>query len=441
MPGGWTEREFGSTNDHACDNLVADMTRFLSVALGASEPRFSQGIQQLEQAAGRPGTDIRLTADIVQRTRTKVAALGLDPNDTNGRELYSALQERLKQDEQKVRAALGVAADAAPDNIISHVQQFLEKHEAPRTCFALKASVTKRLLRKKPPKVAMKRLGYRSVDSMLKHELPANLYAAAFMAEPASWHKAFREQYAKLTPSDFESRPIIQTHPTSKRFQTLAHEFVAAEHHNIISFRELGAIVLLPIGQAVDGLAITTLLLALEEMNGIRAYSSYTKLQQVKPDFGKRLQESSVTEPYTSATLAGQPVPWRMIQRYYARFAHAYHPEIFEPHVQPEDLQWTSGAGALAGLAPALRFWEGGESLGLLDESGQIVSCNALDVALSYCNHLPFQDRIVHFVRDNLWHELMMHYLNQENLETAVHQQLSAELNTPLEFAEQEAYN
>jgi len=417
------------------------MTRFLSRALGALEPTFSQGIQQLEQAAGRPGTDIRLTADIMRRTRDKIAELGLDPNDTTGQELYSALQERLKRDEQTVRSTLGIAADAEPGDVISRIQQFLEKHDAPKACFALKTSVAKKLLKKKPPKVAMKRLGYRSVDSMLKHESPAQLYAAALMVEPASWHKSYREQYAKLTPSDFETRQICLVHPTTKKWLDLAHQFVASEHHNILSFRELGAVVLLPIDHQVDGLAITTLLLVLEEYNGIRAHSSYAKLQQVKPDFGKRLQESSVTEPYTSATLAGQPVPWRMIQRYYARFTDAYHPEIFEPHVQPEDLQWSSGERTLAALEPTLKFWEGGEHLGLLDETGQVVSCNALDVALSYVNHLPFQDRIVHFMRDNLWHELMMHYLNQENLEAAVHQQLSAELGAPLELNEQEAYN
>ncbi|HSW98569.1 MAG TPA: hypothetical protein VLF71_01910 [Candidatus Saccharimonadales bacterium] len=417
------------------------MTRFLSVALGASEPTFSQGIQQLEQAAGRPGTDIRLTTDVLQRTRAKIAQLGLDPSDTTGRELYGQLQERLKQDEQKVRAALGITEDASSDDIISRVQQFLEKNGVLHNCFALKASVAKKLLKKKPPKLAMKRLGYRSLDSMLKHESPANLYAAAMMCEPATWHKAFREQYAKLTPSDFEMRSLAVVHPAGKKWQATAHEFVAAAHHNILAFRELGAVVLLPIDQRVDGLAITTLLLALEEMNGIRAHSSYAKLQQVKPDFGKRLQESSVGEPYTSAQLAGQPVPWRMIQRYYARFTTAYHPEIFEPHVQPEDLQWISGEKTLAQLEPALEFWVDSESLGLIDEGGQIVSCNALDVALGYCNHLSFQDRIVHFVRDNLWHELMVRYLNQENLETAVHQQLSAELGSGVELAEQEAYN
>lgn len=406
------------------------MTRFLSEALGAVEPTFSQGIQQLEQAAGRPGTDIRLTAEIMQLTRAMIAALGLDPDDTTGPELYQALQQRLQRDETTVRQAVGIAQDAAPDEVVGRVQQFLDKRETAKSCFVLKTSVAKRLLHKKPPKNAMKRLGYRSIDSMLKHEPVAHLYAAALMSESQSWQRAFRDQYAKLTPSDFESKKLSLTHPTTKRWQQLARDFVAGAHHNMLSFPELGAVVLLPIDQAVDALAITTLLLVTEELNSLRAHSSYAKLQQVKPDFGRRIQKSAVSEPYTSAQLAGQPVPWRMIQRYYARFTGAFHPEIFEPHVQPDDLGWSSGEDLLAQLDPSLSFWQGSAHLGLMHD-GAIVSCNALDVALGYCNHLPFADRVVHFVRDNLWHELMMQYLHQDNLEAAVHQQLAGELLNP----------
>ncbi|HJQ08492.1 MAG TPA: hypothetical protein VJ836_03345 [Candidatus Saccharimonadales bacterium] len=418
------------------------MTQFLSQALGAREPTFSQEIRQLEQAAGLPGTDIRLTADIMRRTRDKIAELGLDPNDTTGAELYRALQERLKADETKVRQALDIRHTAAPDDMLMRVQQFLDRHNVPRQCFALKASAAKRLLKKRPPKNAMKRLGYRSVDSMLKHEQVANLYAAALIAEPATWHKQFREQYTRLTPGDFETRAITLTYPHSKKWHELSVQFVHDAKHNIVSFRELGAVVLLPIAAPVDGLAITTLLLVLEEMNGLRAHSSYAKLQQVKPDFGRLMRQSSTQEPYTSAKLAGRAVPWRMIQQYYARFTAVYHTDIFEPHIQADDLHWVAGSHVLAELEPTLAFWQGSECLGFVD-NGVIVSCNALDVALSYCNHLSFGERIVHFVRDSLWHELMIHYLHQDNLETALRQQLSAELtgNPPLAFAEQESYN
>lgn len=403
------------------------MTRFLSEALGAVEPVFSRSLQQLEHAAGRPGADIRLTADIIQKTRVKIAELGLDPADTTGPELYSALMRRLENDEQTARQALGLADDAAPDSIVASVAQFLAKQDQPNNCFVVKASVAKKLLRKKPPKLAMKQLGYRSVDSMLKHESAAELYAAAVIAETNSWHRTFREQYVKLTPSDFETRKISLLHPTTKRWQQLAKDYVAKSKHNMLSFPELGSVVLLPLDQAVDGLTIATVLLAAEAMNSIRAHSSYAKLQQVKPDFGKIIQKSSLEEPYTSAQLAGQPVPWRMIQRYYARFTDSYHPEIFEPHVQSEDLSWAPGEEALARLDAHLSFWQGTAMLGLVHE-GAVVSCNALDVALGFCNHLPFIDRVAHFAQDNLWHELMMRYLHQENLEAAVHRQLAGEL-------------
>src|SRR6185369_14848313 len=99
------------------------MTRFLSEALGAVEPVFSRSIQQLEHAAGLPGTDIRLTADIIQKTRTKIADLGLDPDDTTGQELYGALQERLAKDEQTVRSVLGVAEAVEADEIVAKVVQ------------------------------------------------------------------------------------------------------------------------------------------------------------------------------------------------------------------------------------------------------------------------------------------------------------------------------
>ncbi|HUS26435.1 MAG TPA: hypothetical protein VMY99_03745 [Nevskiaceae bacterium] len=401
------------------------MTRYLSQALGAIEPLFSQSIGQLEQTAGAPSADIRLTAEVMQHMRDKIAALGLDPKDTTGPELYSALFERLKQDELRVRAALDIPADALPNDIMLHVQRTIAGLDIPQDCFALKGSAAKRLFKKKPPKLTMKLLGYRSLDSMLKQEQPANLYAATLMAEPQAWHKTFRDQYAKLQSSDFEQRRMQVLSPQSSRWLKAAEPFVQNAHHNLLNFKELGAIVLLPAGARVDGLAITTLLLVLEYMNDIRAYSSFAKLQQVKPQFGRIIQASSDSEPLTTAHMAGQAVPWRMIQRYYGRSVQA--PDVFEPHVQADDLQWHAAEDVLAHLVPELSFWQDTQALCLL-HNGQPVSCNMLDVALSFCNRLPFADRIVHFVRDNLWHELMMRYLHEDNLQHMVLGQLNRDL-------------
>ncbi|MGH7157862.1 MAG: hypothetical protein ACREGD_02165 [Candidatus Saccharimonadales bacterium] len=403
------------------------MTRFLRNALGAEEPTFSQSIRQLERAAGAPSADIRLTSELVCQVKAKVAELGLDPNDTSGQELYEVLRQRLVHDEALVRYRLGVPVDAPPPLVADRVRHFLGKLDAPAACFALKNSVAKKMLRAKPPKTAMKRLGYRSADSMLKHEPAAQLYAAALIYESPSWHKSFLAQYVKLSPGDFEPRRISVLHPKSTKWQQASRDFAGQTRQVMAGFRELGAVVLLPPADHLDGLAITTLLLAIEEMNEIRAYSSFIKLQQVKPAFGRIVQQSSRGELLTSATLAGRPVPWRMVQRYYATFKEAYHPELFEPHVQPEDLSWHKADEALVRLEPSLRFWQGTAMLALMDQD-EPVSLNILDVAISQANHLAFGHRVVHFFRANLWHELMSRYLHQENLETAVSQQLSGDL-------------
>lgn len=393
------------------------------------------GIRQLEQASGLPSADIRLTTKTMQQTRAKLAELGLDPHDTTGPELYQALHERIAYDEQIVRRALSIDSDASSVDILSRVGQFVEALEAPKQCFALKASVAKRLFKKKAPKAAMRRLGYRSLDSMLKHEPVAHLFAAALIAESPAWQRSFREQYAKLQPNDFETRSMTVTMPQSKRWHELAASYVPTVRHNMLTFKELGVVVVLPIHDALDGLTITSLLLAMHEQNTIRSYSSYIKLQQVKPHFGTLVRESVVTEPALEAHLAGQHVTWQTIHRYYAKFQEAYHPEVFEPHVQPEDLSWQQAEGVMTQLAPTLRFWQGTDKLMFLHE-GQPVSLNMLDVALGYCNHLSFADRVVHFVRDNLWHELLLQYLNHDNLEAAVHHQLSASLVDDVMVAE-----
>ncbi|MET1033093.1 MAG: hypothetical protein ABWX94_01195 [Candidatus Saccharimonadales bacterium] len=403
------------------------MTRYLSSALGAQQPLFSQSILELERASGRPSADIHLSTEVANQVRAKVAALGLDPHDTTGPELYGALQDRLHQDEARVREALGIAPEATANDVLARVQKFLSTHKSSSTCFAIKAIAAKRMLKKKAPKNAMKLLGYRSLDSMLKHEAVSNIYAATLMAETPAWHRAFRAQYSSLQSSDFEQRKIVVSHPQSKRWTEISEEYVQNAKHNILCFKELGVVLILPHNAKVDGLAITSLLLSLHYMNDVRTYSSFAKLQQVKPTFGKIIQETAQSEPMTSAKLAGQPVPWKVIQRYYGRMTGDYHPEVFEPHVQAADLQWHDGEQILADLEPALSFWVGTQYICMLHDD-QPVSLNILDVALSYCNHLSFADRIVHFVREHLWHELMSRYLHQENLEAAVHLQLSREL-------------
>lgn len=402
------------------------MTRALSELLGAKEPEFRLGLRQLEQAGGAPSADIRLSTELQLAVQAALVELGLDPHDTTGPELYNALLERAKQDDGIIRELLGAKSDDA--DLTLKIQRLLSKIAIPKKTFALKSSVAKRILKKNPPKKAMKQLGYRSIDSMLKHEPVAQLYAAAAITETASWHRQLLQNYKGLGATDFESRDISIVAPLNKRWETLALDYVSDVKQNIMSFKELGAVVLLPLpAQTVEGAALAITLLTLHAVNDIRLNSAYLKLHQVRPDFGTLLMEAARSEPYTQASLLGEQLPWKLIHRFFANSEEAYNAELFEPHVQPEDLKWDPAENILAALHERLEFWGHGAHLALLDH-GSPVSLNFTDAVLNFCNKLPYEQRIVHYFRDHLWHELMLRYLHQGNLEQVLHEQLGDEL-------------
>lgn len=401
----------------------------LSELLGAREPYFRLNVRQLERASGDPSADIRLSADITHQVQAKIRDLNLNPHDTTCEELYSALKVRLAEDEHRLRDYLGLGDDAASLIVLAATQRLVNQFDIPKDCFALKFSVAKRLLKAVPPKKTMKNLGYRSLESMLKHEPVPQLYAAALLYESSRWHQLFNAQYAHLEPSAFEPRRIVIHYPQAERWSQIAQDFADRYKHTSVAFQELGAIVMLPVDTAIPALAVTSTLLLLEDYNAIRCSSSFLKLQQVRPDFGQLVMQVANGKPNTVAQLGGQALPWRTMQYYYSQQPVGEIPASFEPHVQAEDLRLAKAEQALAKAVPALEFWEDTARLAFV-KGGETVSLNMLDVAFSVANQLPFVDRIVHYVRVSVWQELLTSYLNPYNLERVLHQ-LGDGLNEP----------
>jgi hypothetical protein len=407
------------------------MTKFLSKALQAPEPFFRLGLQRLEAANGHPAADIRFSTEVVQQTKAKLLELGLDPHDTTPAELYHALQERVRDDDVRLtrvlrrRAATYVSAEA---NVTDGMVHALKRLPDTKRCFALKASVLKAIMKKTAPKKAVKQLGYRSLDSFLKHETPVSVLSAAWLSEDHHWRKRFLAEYKRLRPGDFENRSIIITQLNSSRWQPLAQRVVNDQKHNLLCFKEFGALAFLPLsGAAPAGSATVSLSLALHELNEIRAASAFLKLCQVRSDFGAMVGKITGEEPVLSPQLLDQKLPWRVVQQYYARLTHHDREEVFEPHLQLEDMVWHPIEETLASIEPTFRFWQHSAHLGLLHERGP-VSLNIIDTALNYCNRLPFEQRLSQYFQHSLWHELMMKYLRHDTVERAVLGELQPEL-------------
>jgi hypothetical protein len=189
----------------------------------------------------------------------------------------------------------------------------------------------------------------------------------------------------------------------------------------------MGAVIMLPMPiKHFEGVTITVMPLVLHYINEIRLYSSLFKLQQVRPDFGKLLMKTLIVDPSDHAVLAGQPVHWRVIQRHFGKQNPKNHPEIFEPHIQPEDLYWRKAEEVLYRLEPALHFWYDMDYAAALYR-GHPVSFNLMDVAVSYVNRFEFSNRCVNHFRQSLWNEILTRYLGQKNLEVQILKQLDTE--------------
>ncbi|HSX27648.1 MAG TPA: hypothetical protein VLG25_02605 [Patescibacteria group bacterium] len=407
------------------------MSKFLSDLLGATEPMFGIALKQLEQASANPSADVRLTAEIIGKVHLKTRELGLDPRDTTGAELYQALINLTeKHDGFLVKRIGGTNPDDVHD-LLPRIKLVIEQLNIPKSCWVLKNSVAKRLLSNMPPKKVMKHLGYRSVDSMLKREPLAEVFGALRFAESPDWLNNFLAKYKKLQPSDFETREISIVQLDAKRWGKLTESFVHKKRHNITHLKELGVILMLPMPMAkMKGITITVLPLLLHYINEIRLYSAYFKLQQVKPDFGEILVGTLVADPGNHAIMAGQQIHWRVIQRYFGKLETEYHPEIFEPHVQPEDLHWRKAEEILYNLEPALHFWHDMDYVGKM-HAGRPISFNLMDLAVGYVNSTPYSNRTIYHMRESLWNEIFIRYMGEKTLENQVLKQLDNEMVAP----------
>jgi hypothetical protein len=132
------------------------MSKKLAELLDEPEVVVESVIKKLENLSGWESTDVRLLAEINNKSRAKHLELGLDPNDTTGPELYHALLAKLNKDEAKI--------NLPSTTILNQVSGVHKNYNA----YSLKRNIAKELLRSHPPRRLMKQLGFRSVDSMLK---------------------------------------------------------------------------------------------------------------------------------------------------------------------------------------------------------------------------------------------------------------------------------
>lgn len=411
------------------------MAKLLRDLLDAEEPLFSLALRQLEAASGRPGEDAKLVGEIIQKSHQATRQLGLDHSDTTGEELYGALMNRMADDNRRVAAKIGADPSRIDDVAVMMplIVAAVDKMDIPRSAWALKRSRAKELLKAMPPARLMKHLGYRSVDSLLKHEKFDEVYTSLRFSEGSAWLNRYNQLFKAVRPSDFETRDIKVMIMDPDKYAGLAKDFVHKKRHNITHSKELGTIVVVPTPAAegrMTGLTLKSLPLILHYINEIRLYSAFFKLKQVKSSFGEIVVNTLIADPPAASQMAGQYVHWRVIQRYFGKLEGENHPEDFEPHVHPEDLHWRRAEEMLAMLDPAMSFWQGLDYVGR-PEPDNPLSFNLMDVSLAYSNQETYQNRYFYHMRESLWNEIFMRYMGHKTLERQILAQLDNDMVKP----------
>jgi hypothetical protein len=396
----------------------------LGKLLAAKEPLFDHALDQLEKRTGRKGADTKLAAELAEKSANRMKQLGLRA-DCSGQELYQALIDQVKLHDEHLARAIGGQDPASIPEMIPLIVAAIERADLPRQAFALKPQVIAHTLRQMPPLGIMQRLGYDSVDRLLASEDIFEVALALRFAESAEWLNKYNLLYKHLKRHDFETRPIRVIIFDPAKWGDIAEPFIQKKLHNITHSKEMAAIGVMPMTiQRMPGVTLKVMPLLAHYFNEVRLYSAFFKLNRTKRNFGQIIAKTLIADTPKVGSVKGQHIHWRVIQRYFGKLKHENHPEIFEPHVQPEDLHWRKAEEVLYAIDPELEFWRELDYVAVL-RGDEIITFNLMDVSLSYSNQLAYPDRYIYHFREALWNEIFERYLGEKVLE----EQLLVNLN------------
>ena len=381
------------------------MSKLIRQLLNESDPRFSISLTRLEFAAGRPGIDSRLTAEILSTTRSKMASIGLDPSDTTGAELYAGLCQMAVKADESIRAYLGHPANA--DSGAVAMKKLVTEIIGPRETWAVKSVALRTILKNNPPKKVMKAFHYQSIDSMAKRMDPAELMLASRVLESKTWWQKTKKSFQELGTKDFEKSSLKVITLCDEKWIAIIQKYSETTGFGVIGSKECATVGFVPLEGKTS--YVSTLTRLLHCINEVLLHGSFLKLHFVNPSIGNILVHAIDEGELLHTSVSGAVFHWRDIQRYFGML-----PEDSETsfaHLDVHDLGWIALETQLSLRIPELAFWVGLDFCGVSYGDGRILSCNVMDVAVSANLDLShsrmFTDRMVRSLRS----ELMARYI------------------------------
>lgn len=378
-------------------------------------------IKALEPASGYSCEDNRLASEIMVKSTHKIASLGLDSQDSTAKEVYYALAAKYQADSRAFSRLLGEKITDSRKIRLKRISA-VASHLDSGMVWALKPSAIKNILKSQPPAHLMKLLGYRSLDSMLKRENTAELFALINTTESSRYLKNLHKACRMIPPSSFgQSKPkIIILSP--KAWQNKLKPTSLLSSHP-----EVGAICLWPGRLNDQNETLRTILLISQALEKLRCQALSLKTRQFEASFGKSLGALENQNNPVATYIAGAPIYWQNLRWHYGNQSPAGRLQIFDGYqIDFEDLRHQTPANLAAKLHPSLAWWKDSSWLLWTDASRKVVSLNLLDASANFLSGPPFSKRQITEAQQNLWDELVSRYLKHSGAQELLRNQLDS---------------
>lgn len=386
------------------------MSKDLAHLLDRTEEELGRVVAQLEALAGYPREDIKLLLDVRRQTTEQLRSIGLDPSDTTAAELHGALMHQASKDNEHLSRALGVES-TADDKLSESLVRAASA--AGIEGWYLKKTQAKALLRQNPPKKLMKKLGYRSADSMLKRENISEVYAAAAFVESRRWQQDFWRSHRELHSTDFETRPVEYIAMPGHRWADSGYDTGL-----VTCLLPIGSVAVWPVPARLPAKALCLGVLLFEAAETTRLYSTVLKTEQLSPSFGIKILELMQPKMYSPLKLAGLSMEWDILHRHFSQ-SHENLPAFLDTHLTKREMGQHTAAEHMSALHPAFRRWLNRHTAVHLTK-GRPVSLNLSDVVAAVLGR-PYT---LQAAGKAAWHELILRYMDSDGVKLHLLSQL-----------------
>ncbi len=380
----------------------------LASLLGHSNKAIAQTLEVVHSTMDVHAHDVTLLGELAHKTASIKRDLRLDHTDTTAYELYVALRQRVTDDNVRIARALGIAHENAVSEATPRLIKAVSHEFNDVQCFVPKTSVMKKILKHNAPKRVMKALHYRSVDSMLKHESPSHVALLTRYIESATWQHAYISELAKLTPHDFEMRPL-EIVWLDKLTLIEALSPTHHKHHLVLHAKEAGCVAVIPTAEhVINGYTVRTLMLLEHYVHEILYMTSYAKTIAPLPKFGEQYADGLSNELEAHVHILNLPVHWRSVHH---AIAGSLIQDILPPHLSVDQWRSNHANDRVRVYNDVVSFWDGYGHLVTTDRDP--ISGSIIDLAIDTSYGNTYEDRSFTYGRRALEQELFSRYLQE----------------------------